>query len=103
MNWIMAEQIGYEPITTFWDDFTIADAFGMDAVLDTYKRAFREWKDKCSYLTELVMVLNHKRWQWFEVDDSLANLYNDLFEKTDEYAMENLKCEELTYYLRTTD
>lgn len=31
--------------TTFWSDFSIADAFGVNAVKDTYKRAFKEWKD----------------------------------------------------------
>jgi len=31
----------YEFKTTFWMDFTIADAFGLDAVRDTFKRSFR--------------------------------------------------------------
>ena len=39
----MAE-LGYEVFTTFWDDFTIADSFGISAIKDTYKRAFEEWK-----------------------------------------------------------
>ena len=38
------EEIGYKPITTFWDDFSIADRFGISAIKDTYKRAFEEWK-----------------------------------------------------------
>ena len=29
----------------FMQDFMIADRFGEAAVRDTYKRAFREWKD----------------------------------------------------------
>lgn len=36
---------GYEMQTTFWQDFTIADAFGIDAIKDTFNRAFKEWKD----------------------------------------------------------
>ncbi len=52
--------------TTFWQDFTIADKFGKDAVLDTYRRAFEEWKGDYRYLTELVMVLNHKIWEHYE-------------------------------------
>ena len=35
---------GYESKTTFWEDFTIADYFGKDAIQDTYNRAFKEWK-----------------------------------------------------------
>ena len=35
---------GYTQITTFYSDFSIADNFGIDAVKDTYKRAFKSWK-----------------------------------------------------------
>ena len=89
--------------TTFWQDFTIADAFGVDAVKDTYNRAFNEWRSNYKYLTDLVMVLNHKIWQWYEKNDALAELYNDLWDKTAQYAMDNLKGEELSYYFRVTD
>jgi hypothetical protein len=39
----MAE-LGYNVFTTFWDDFSIADRFGVKGIKDTYKRAFEEWK-----------------------------------------------------------
>lgn len=61
-RWNIEEMCGYKPITTFWDDFSIADNFGIDAVCDTYNRAFQEWKTDYKYLTELVMVLNWKIW-----------------------------------------
>lgn len=61
----MAES-GYELQTTFWDDFSIADKFGISAIKDTYKRAFEEWKDNFKYLTELILVLHHKIWQYHE-------------------------------------
>lgn len=93
----------YECKTTFWDDFTIAENFGKNAILDTYKRAFEEWKDNYIYLTELVMVLNHKIWQWYERNELVARIYNDLWEKTNEYAWNTLKGDELTYFYRTTD
>lgn len=51
--------------TTFWDDFSIADAFGVGAIKDTYNRAFKEWKSDYRYLTDLVIVLNHKCWYWY--------------------------------------
>lgn len=49
---------GYELQTTFWDDFTIADLFGLSAIRNTFNRAFEEWKDNYKYLTELILVLN---------------------------------------------
>lgn len=39
-HWPVTEMCGYEPKTTFWQDFWIAIHFGKEAVLDTYKRAF---------------------------------------------------------------
>lgn len=95
--------LDYECKTTFWMDFSIADHFGIKAVKDTYRRAFKEWKDNTEYLTELVMVLNHKTWQWYERNETLAEVYNDLWEKTANYAETNLTGEDLDYYFRTTD
>lgn len=94
---------GYVMTTTFWDDFTIADHFGANAIKDTFKRAFNEWKGNCIYITELVIVLNHKIWQWYEKNDAYAELYNDLWEKADNYACTHLKGEELAHFYRTTD
>ena len=51
---------GYELQTTFWEDFSIADRFGLSAIQDTFKRAFEEWKNNYKYLTELILVLNHE-------------------------------------------
>ena len=99
----MFEMIGYEEKTTFWSDFSIADAFGTDAIKDTFNRAFKEWKSDYIYLTELVMVLNHKIWQWYEKNPEYGKLYDELWGKADEYALDNLKGEELSYFLHTTD
>lgn len=98
----MAE-CGYELKTTFWDDFSIADDFGMPAVKDTYKRAFEEWKDDYIYLTELVLVLNHKIWQHHKSNRELALLYDKLWRTTSEYAVHSLEGDELSYYFKTID
>ena len=90
--------------TTFWQDFSIADAFGVKAIKDTYKRAFEEWKSDYRYLTDLVMVVNHKCWQHYEKgNNELSQLYSDLYYEADAYACENLKSDELSYYFRVTD
>lgn len=94
---------GYELTTTFWEDFSIADLFGAHAVKDTFKRAFNEWKDNYVYLTELVIVLNHKTWQHYETNESLALVYQDLWEKADNYACEHLKGDEASFFFRITD
>lgn len=94
----------YEYKTTFWQDFTIADKFGLDAIQDTFDRAFNEWKTDYIYLTDLVMVLNHKLWQHYEAgNNDFAVLYDKLWREADNYAYENLKGEEAKYYFRITD
>lgn len=102
-RWTVEEETGYTPITTFWKDFSIADKFGLSAVKDTYRRAFGEWKDNYKYLTELVLVLNHKIWQHYETNETLAKVYYPLWEKANDYARFNLKGEELTYFFNITD
>ena len=96
---------GYEMTTTFWQDFSIADCFGVASVRDTFNRAFKEWKSNYVYLTELVITLNLKIWQHYEKNGSceLSRLYNELWEKADNYACENLKGEELNFFYRITD
>lgn len=94
---------GYEIITTFGNDFDIAEAFGADAIRDTYNRAFNEWKGNYKYLTELVLILNWKIWQHYEQNEVYARLYNELWEAADGFALDNLKGEEADYFYRTTD
>lgn len=94
---------GYELKTTFWSDFTIADAFGVDAIKDTYNRAFNEWKHDHIYITELYMVMNWKMFQWFEKDDGKYQIYYELFTTLDEWCMNSLKGEQLDYFIATTD
>lgn len=80
---------GYIFKTTFWQDFKTADRFGVKAVQDTFDRAFKEWKDKPIFLTELVLVLNWRCWEWYETNDDLCNLYRELYDKAAFYADEN--------------
>lgn len=102
--WNIEAETGYKPQTTFWDDFSIADAFGENAIRDTYKRAMDSWKDNYIYLTELVMVLNWKIWQYYEEDNVFyQDLYYDLWCDADIYACNNLTGDELDYFYKTTD
>lgn len=102
-NWNIEEMTGYKPITTFYQDFSIADNFGVGAIKDTYNRAFNEWKDNYKFLTELVMVLNWKIFEHYESNEKIAKVYDSLWKEADEYAMENLKDQEAKYYYEITD
>lgn len=94
----------YEFKTTFWQDFTIADAFGPDAVRDTFDRAFREWRSDAVYVTELVIVMNWKCWEhWHKGNDALGKLYCDLYYEAREWCLDNLKGEDFEYYWQMTD
>lgn len=102
---LMAEN-GYQTKTTFWQDFYFADHLNkgaVSAIKDTCKRAFNGWKHNHEYLTELVMVLNHKIWYWYEKNEALAQVYNDLWQKYDHWCLDNLKGEEKDYFIRTLD
>lgn len=95
--------VGYEPKTTFWGDFGVADEYGVGAVEDTYKRSFDSFKDDKNYGTELAMVLNWKSWEHAEKNRELSELYADLYYKLHDYILDNWKDEDLEYYLSTTD
>ncbi len=109
--WPIEEMTGYKPCTTFWQDFSIADVFvlnGMepDAVQDTHNRSWQQMKEKAlgiEGLTEYIMVLNWKIHQHFEEHRELAEVYDRLWKDTDAWAMDNLKGDDLTYFLDTTD
>lgn len=89
---------------TFFMDFSIADVFGANAVKDTYKRAFNEWKDNYKMLAALVVTLNHKIWQHYEAgNNELALVYDKLWKEADQYAYDTLKDEALEYFLEVTD
>ena len=98
------EMFGYTTFTTFWQDFSIADYFGVDAIEETFLRAFDEWRSDYKYLTELVMILNWKIWYHYELgNDAYVEMYTKLWEEADEYAYENLSGSELRYFLETID
>lgn len=100
----MFKVTGYVEKTTFGTDFDIADALGEEAIKNTFEKAFAECKNNCKYLTELVMVLNYKCWQWYyRGNQTISKLYADLYYKSAEYASTHLEGDELSYYDSTTD
>lgn len=98
-------ETGYKPLTTLWNDFSIADAFGLQAIKETYTSGLDYAKNDYKNMTELVLVLNHKCWQHYEKDNDKSMLYSDLYYAAqdaffDLYRDNQDACE---YYYRTTD
>lgn len=94
---------GYELKTTFWNDFTIADIFGVEAIEETFNRAFDEWKSKVEYVTELAMVMSWKSCYHYGKNEQYMTLYSKLYHKVDDWCLDNFKNDDLTYYIQTTD
>ena len=103
VDWNIQEITGYVPKTTFYTDFSIADNFGIKEIRDTYKRAFSSWKNDVEYVTELVMALNWKIWEWYEKDIEVAKVYEELWQKADEWCLKHLKGKELRYFISAVD
>lgn len=55
------------------------------------------------YVTELVMVLNHKIWHHYKTNIELAKVYNELYDEANDWCWDNLKGEDLDYFYKTTD
>lgn len=123
-QWTMAEENGYTPLFTFWQDFSIADAaprFGEDAVSAirmTYKAIVSAMRDDYKAMTELTMVLNHKIFEHHAAavrakkegllnrrdhHMRLAEEYDGAWRATDDWCREHLKGEALEYFYETTD
>lgn len=103
--WPIEKMTGYKPVTTFWNDFEIAEVCGgEEAIKDTYKRGMKYWSWDVKMVTELAMVVNWRMFYWFDRKNyKLARLYEKLWVDCDKWCMKNLKDDDLTYYVRTTD
>ena len=98
------ENFGYDVITTYFEDFTIAEHFGTKAIKDTYARAKEEYKNNYKVLTELSLILNHKLWfEYNKGNMKLAKVYDELWRKHHSHCINHLEGEELSYYLTVTD
>lgn len=94
----------FEWKTTFMTDFAIANKYGKDAIIDTFKRAFEEWKTDVVFCTELCMVMNIYCWSFYEKgNEEWSRLYADYYYKVRDYALDHFKGEDFQYFWRMTD
>lgn len=89
--------------TTFYEDFSMAEMFGKEAIIDTYKRCLNEWSSDIKYFTEFVIALNHKIREWYGKENNVARLYDKLWREADLLALEIFQGKDKEYYLRETD
>ena len=87
----------------FMQDFKIADRFGEGAIKDTFNRCMKEWKDNVEYFASFVLTLNHQIWNWYERDEKIGRLYNDLWRKADAFGADHFKGEDAKYYFTFLD
>lgn len=75
-------------------------------VLKKIKKWCRKKRNELSgkvELTAFVMCLNHKIWKWYEKNEDIARMYNDLWMDFDCKIEKRLKWDDLKYYFHTTD
>lgn len=93
-----------ETCTTFAMDFSIADAFGPEAIRDTFADSLDYALSDARYFAELVMVLNHKIWEWYQVNEEITKVYDELWCKADSMInYDHFSKEDVQYILRYLD
>ena len=94
-HWYENPITGKKLNSSFRVDFKIADAFGPEAIIDTYKRAKSEWHFSVEYMAELVLSL-----YWaITTNIKCASLYYDLWQDCHTFCCNHFKDEQLTEYL----
>ena len=95
---------GYTQRTTFWDDFTIAERFGISAIKDTYKNAFMSWNTDVVFIVELVLVLN---WKMFYMEErhmtEKSEMYYKCWKELCNWCENHLEAGAYEYFISVTD
>lgn len=101
----LAQFTDWRPSTLYWQRFSIAEKFGKEEITRVYHEIFNEAKTDYKLLTELVMILNHKTWEYSEyiAKSEFCDLYSELYYTTNQYAIDTLKDDELRYFADVTD
>ncbi len=124
LNWKanLSDMNPYTPKYTFYHDFAIAEFCEVymrdkDAIRKTYNDCIRSYGNNYKALTELIMVLNHKLWAYYQkvdsrylgIDDAKAmefsKLYDTLWKEAQQVLYKNFEGnnEAMSYYYDVTD
>ena len=105
----MQKQIGIKASTkvianTFFSEFRNSNLFGESAIRDTFQRAFNGYKYNGEYLAALTAAMNRlcllSDKKGYE---RLAAIYANYYYQCRDYALDNLKGDELSYFRRVID
>ena len=106
-RWTWAEEIGYQPKTTYWQDFWIAAAFGKKAILRTFKDALKNYGSDEVYITEIALVTNSYSWFFYGTNKTeLSKIFAELYHKSCEFVYSEKSGwndEQKNYFFRQTD
>ena len=123
-NWEanLADMSGYERKYTFYSDFSIAEfcetwMHDRGAIIDTFNNVIESWGSSIEAISEIVLVLNHKIWAFYDGVDSsylkcnehnrerIAKLYDKLYHKAVDFVYEKFgeDDEAMSYYYSVTD
>ncbi len=123
-NWKanLADMTDWRPQYTFYSDFGIAEFCEVymrdrNAVLSTYRNVIKNWASDYKALTEIILVLNHKIWAFYnrvdsgymkvsnQIADYFAKLYNKLYEQAiaEFFKRYENNTTATDYYYRVTD
>jgi hypothetical protein len=116
----MTEQTAYTPFTTFYSDLSIAECSGPAGIQETHDRVLKTWMGDYKYMTEYIMCLNHKIWEWHDEEyekrrirllydkskrEEISTLYDKLWSDAEEKFFEHYagNNEAMEYYYEITD
>ena len=114
-KWSITELVGYQPLTTAWQDFHIAVQYGgnstaakVQAIKETYASLKKEFAHNYKHCAELYLVLNHLIWHFYEKgQEALASVFNDLWDDFGSWVYKSAPCmktrEAKDYFFRVTD
>jgi len=104
--WDSEADMGYTQLTTAFNDFSIAEKFGINAIKDTFKNLVDYCTTDYKYLTELEIVTNKKCWKkYFDGEEELSALYSEMYYKVRDmfYEMFGEDEEKSNYHFELTD
>lgn len=100
--------------TTLWQDFAIANASGIPAIKDTFKRVMAEWGKDIDFMIELAFCVNAMSWRMFSKfektgkaqDKQMSALYADCYDRVQDHVYGDespFTKAERTKYFQATD
>lgn len=101
-NWEVCDEVVVEdePAPKFWEDFTQAEAFGTTSIRTRFGLAFDKYKDNPEVMADLVSTAKVKASMQKVSNHAFSELYDELWEKAEDYATMNYDSKDLNEFLK---